>query len=74
MSKTEKILISALIAYVLIAIITFGHASVRQDRLEAEHKAQCDPRIPCEYWDPPLAVFQSMFWPFYLSYMAWGGK
>lgn len=74
MTKPEKILLCAAIAYVIAAIFTFGHASVRQDRLEAEYKAQCTPGVQCHYWRSGAEGIQAMFWPFYVSYIAWGGK
>ena len=70
MKETLKI---SLVAYLLIAVVVFGHAAVRQDRLEKEYVATCkaEGRKTCVYWGSGVELFQALLWPLYVSYMAW---
>jgi hypothetical protein len=76
MSTIEKALLYVLVAYVFVAVIIFGHAAVRQDKLATGYYTECRAtgRTDCYYFDSGVQAVQAALWPFYLSYIAWGGK
>lgn len=75
-NATNRLLIAAALAYLVVAVITFGHAAANSEREADANYAQCmaDERqqVCLRSIDPPFAgIMAGALWPLYWSWEAW---